>query len=220
MNPNMKAIIFDVYGTLFDVYSITSKCEELYPGNGEKMSTLWRKKQLEYAFLCQLMDKYRSFLSITRSSLKYALNELQLLYNEESEKILLEAYKQLSPFPEVESVLQQLQNKKKLVVFSNGSHDMLEPLVKTSTLSPYIDDIISIDDVKQYKPTPASYLHALRTLGYEKEEILFVSSNGWDIIGATNFGFKTAWVNRKNLPLDELDTLPHFMFRDLSGMLK
>ncbi len=208
MSSTIKALAFDAYGTLFDVYSVKQKCDELYSGKGDEISVLWRQKQLEYSFLRTLMGTYDSFLNITKDSLTYTLKHLQLEYTIENEQALIEAYKQLSHYSEVENVLEQLKNKK-LAVFSNGSRDMLEPLMQNSSLVDLFDDIISVDDIKQYKPTPASYNHALKTLGVEREEVLFVSSNCWDIVGARNFGFKTAWINRRNLPLEELDLSPH-----------
>lgn len=219
MSYSIKALVFDVYGTLFDVYSVKEKCNELFHGKGEEISILWRQKQLEYSFLRQLMGQYEPFINITKDSLKYAVNKLNLEYNEEKENALLEAYKNLSYYPEVETVLNQMKPKK-LAVFSNGSRDMLEPLIQNSGLSPLFDEIISVDDIKQYKPTPASYSYGLKILGLQREEVLFMSSNGWDISGAKNFGFKTAWINRNNLPVEELNLKPHAIYSDLNGILE
>ncbi|TWI59025.1 haloacid dehalogenase type II [Halalkalibacter nanhaiisediminis] len=219
MTASVKAFVFDVYGTLFDVYSVKEKADELYNGKGYEISMLWRQKQLEYSFLRQLMGKYDTFSNITRDSLRYTLYYLNIQSDSEKEQLLIDAYKHLSLFPEVKDVLTQLKHKK-LAVFSNGSRDMLDPLIEYSSLRQLFDKIISVDDIKQYKPTPASYGHALHTLGLEREEILFMSSNGWDISGARNFGFKTAWINRKKLPLEELDVNPHHIYSDLSHILE
>lgn len=216
---SIKALVFDVYGTLFDVYSVKEKCDELFDGQGEEISILWRQKQLEYSFLRQLMGQYEPFIDITRDSLKYAVNKLNLEYNQEKELVLLEEYKNLSHYPEVETVLKEMKPKK-LAVFSNGSRNMLEPLIQNSGLSSLFDEIISVDDIKQYKPTPASYSYCLKVLGLEREEILFMSSNGWDITGAKNFGFKTAWINRNKLPIEELNQKPHAIYTDLNGILE
>jgi len=219
MNKEIKALVFDVYGTLFDVYSVKEKCEELYNGKGEEISILWRQKQLEYSFLRQLMGQYEPFSKVTMDALKYALKKFNLKYNYENGKILMEAYKGLSCYPEVENVLEQMKHKT-LAVFSNGSRDMLEPLIQSSGLSHLFDETISVDDIKQYKPTPASYTHALNTLGLERKEVLFMSSNGWDISGAKNFGFKTAWINRSNAPVEELNQTPDCIYQDLNGILE
>jgi 2-haloacid dehalogenase len=219
MNSSIKALVFDVYGTLFDVYSVKEKCDALFHGKGEEISFLWRQKQLEYSFLRQLMGQYKPFINITKDSLKYAVNKLNLEYNQEIEYALIEAYKNLSYYLEVETVLKQMKPKK-LAVFSNGSRDMLEPLIQNSGLSILFEEIISVDDIKQYKPTPASYSYALNILELEREEVLFMSSNGWDISGAKNFGFKTAWINRNNLPVEELNLKPHAIYTDLNGILE
>jgi 2-haloacid dehalogenase len=165
------------------------------------------------------MGQYEPFINITKDSLKYAVNKLDLEYNKEKEYALIEEYKNLSYYPEVENVLKQMQHKK-LAVFSNGSRDMLEPLIQNSGLSILFEKIISVDDIKQYKPTPASYSYALNILGLEREDVLFMSSNGWDISGAKNFGFKTAWINRSNLPVEELNLKPHAIYTDLKGILE
>lgn len=219
MNSSIKALVFDVYGTLFDVYSVKERCDELFSGKGKELSILWRQKQLEYSFLRQLMGQYEPFIDITKDSLKYATKKLNLEYNNEIERLLIEAYKNLTFYPEVVDVLKQMKHKK-LAVFSNGSRDMLEPLILNSGLSSYFDQIISVDDIKQYKPTPASYSYALNSLGLKREEVLFMSSNGWDISGAKNFGFKTAWINRGNLPIEELNQTPNSIYHDLNGILE
>lgn len=219
MKNSIKAFIFDVYGTLFDVHSLKKVCNDLYPEKGDEISQSWRAKQIEYFFLRQLMGNYEPFLKITHDALKYAIKEHHEELDEQNEKQLLEAYLQLSPYPEVQSVLKQLGHKQ-LVVFSNGSHDMLDPLIQNSGLSNFFDYTISIDEVKQYKPTLASYRHALDTLGVKREEVLFMSSNGWDISGAKNFGFHTAWINRNNLPTEELNLVPDSIYSDLTGILE
>jgi 2-haloacid dehalogenase len=219
MNSSIKALIFDVYGTLFDVYSVKEKCDEFYPNKGKDISLSWRKKQLEYSFLRQLMGKYDTFSNITKDALRYALKEQNEELDNEKEKVLMEEYLHLSHYSEVENVLKQFHDKT-LAVFSNGSHDMLNPLIQNSGLSYLFDEIISIDDIKQYKPTPASYTLALDILGVKREEVLFMSSNGWDISGAKNFGFNTAWINRNKLPVEELQLEPDKIYSDLNGILE
>ncbi|WP_053217836.1 haloacid dehalogenase type II [Virgibacillus senegalensis] len=214
-----KALVFDVYGTLFDVHSVEEKCQELFEGKGKEISKLWRQKQLEYAFLRQLMGQYASFKTITTDSLRYALKTLNLSFQEVHMQQLLDAYEKLSYYPEVPEVLQQMKHKK-LAVFSNGSRDMLEPLIHHSGLAPLFHEIISVDDIKQYKPSPASYNHVLNVLGVEREEVLFMSSNGWDISGAKSFGFQTAWINRSQSPVEELNQKPHHIYEDLNGIVE
>ncbi len=219
MNESIKAFVFDVYGTLFDVTAIKKECEELYPGYGEKISQTWRSKQVEYFMLRQLMGNYATLYSITHDALTYALNESDLQASEQNKQHLLEAYLQLPLYSESKEVLTQLKDKN-LVVFSNGSHDMLDPLVKHAGLKELFNQVLSIDDIKQFKPTPASYQYALEKLGLESREVLFMSSNGWDVSGAKSFGFQTAWINRKGLPIEDLDLEPDYVFEDLNGLLR
>ena len=219
MGSSIKALVFDVYGTLFDVNSVKEKCDELYKGHGEEISVSWRQKQLEYFFLRQLMGQYEPFSKITLDALKYTLQKLNLEFSEEEGQVLMEAYTQLEVYPEVERVLNGMKAKK-LAVFSNGSRDMLEPLIRNSGLTSLFDEVISVDDIKQYKPTTASYAYALKTLGVRREEVLFMSSNGWDISGAKNFGFQTAWINRAELPVEELGMAPDGIYKDLNGILE
>ncbi|MBD8014933.1 haloacid dehalogenase type II [Microbacterium sp. APC 3898] len=219
MKSSIQALIFDVYGTLFDVYSVKEKCRDLYGDKGEEISIVWRQKQLQYSFLRQLMGQYEPFSKITRDALDYTLTKLELPYDEEKVETLLEAYRNLEAHPESAEILEQMRDKK-IAVFSNGSRDMLEPLIKNSVLSELIDEIISVDDIKQYKPTPASYSYALKVLGVERHEVLFMSSNEWDIAGAKSFGFQTAWINRDGMPLDKLGMEPDSIYRDLTGILE
>lgn len=219
MKSQIKAFVFDVYGTLFDVTAVKDECEKLYPGYGETISQTWRTKQVEYFMLRQLMGNYATLSSITHQALKYALKENELKSNEQNEQHLLEAYLHLPLYAEVENVLTELKDQK-LVVFSNGSHDMLDPLIENAGLENLFSEVLSIDEIQQFKPTPASYQYAVEKLDLENHEVLFMSSNGWDISGAKNFGFQTAWINRKNLPIEELELEPDYIFSDLNGLLK
>lgn len=219
MKSQIKAFVFDVYGTLFDVTAVKDECEKLYPGYGETISQTWRAKQVEYFMLRQLMGNYATLSSITHQALKYALKENELKSNEQNEQHLLEAYLHLPLYAEVENVLTQLKDQK-LVVFSNGSHDMLDPLIENAGVENLFSEVLSIDEIQQFKPAPASYQYAVNKLDLENHEVLFMSSNGWDISGAKNFGFQTAWINRKNLPIEELELEPDYIFSDLNGLLK
>ncbi|SFG52863.1 2-haloacid dehalogenase [Halobacillus alkaliphilus] len=213
----IKALVFDAYGTLFDVHSVGKECNEIFPNKGDEISQSWRKKQLEYFFLRQLMERYKPFDEITRDALNYACKENGVELSEENEERLMNAYLKLELFEEVESVLKEL-SEKKLVVFSNGSVNMIDPLVEQSSINEYIGEVISADEIKQYKPTPAAYNHALERLDVKREEVLFMSSNPWDITGAKSFGFNTAWINRKELVAEELDIQPDSVYSDLSGI--
>lgn len=215
----VKAFIFDAYGTLFDVHSVVEACNELFPGRGQQISEVWRHKQIEYSFLRQLMGRYRTFYEITRDSLRYACRSLEVDLSEEKEEQLLNEYLHLAHYDEVEEVLQKLQSKT-VAIFSNGSHDMLHPLVENSTLSGLFDAVLSVDEVRQYKPTPMSYTLVLERLHVKREEVLFMSSNTWDITGAKSFGFQTAWINRKGIAEEELGISPDFEYKDLRGILE
>lgn len=215
----IKALVFDAYGTLFDVHSVGKECNEVFPTKGDAISQSWRKKQLEYFFLRQLMQRYKPFDEITKDALNYACKENGAELSKENEKRLMDAYLKLDLFEEVETVLQQL-SQKKLVVFSNGSKNMIDPLVEQSNIRSSIDLVISADEIKQYKPTPAAYNHALEQLELKREEILFMSSNPWDITGAKSFGFHTAWINRKDLVYEELNIQPDTVYSDLSGIME
>ncbi|MCA1011500.1 haloacid dehalogenase type II [Halobacillus halophilus] len=213
----IKALVFDAYGTLFDVHSVGKECNEIFPDKGDDISQSWRKKQLEYFFLRQLVERYKPFDEVTKDALNYACKENGVELSEENEERLMNAYLKLELFEEVESVLKELSDKK-LVVFSNGSVNMIDPLVEQSSINEYIGEVISADEIKQYKPTPAAYNHALERLDVKREEVLFMSSNPWDIIGAKSFGFNTAWINRKELAAEELDIQPDSVYHDLSGI--
>ncbi|WP_020006278.1 haloacid dehalogenase type II [Salinicoccus albus] len=211
--------IFDVYGTLFDVDSVADKCNKYFPEKGEKISKTWREKQLEYANLRQIMGNYEDFYSITKDALHFAVKKYAEELNEEVEKELLENYLYLSPYPEAKAVLNQLGDKN-LAVFSNGSHDMLDPLIKESILADSFSKIISADEVQQFKPALDAYAYVSKILEVKPKDVLFMSSNGWDISGAKNYGFQTAWINRQNLPTEELKLEPDIIYKDLTGILE
>ncbi|MTH53763.1 haloacid dehalogenase type II [Bacillus mangrovi] len=211
-----KIILFDAYGTLFDVYTVKEKCEEFYEGKGESISRLWREKQLEYCFLSQLTQKYEPFDQLTRKGLQAALDQMGENYDTERIDTLFKAYEQLQPFEETETVLKQLSGRK-TAIFSNGTKGMLDPLIRHNGFEELIGSI-SADGIRQYKPAPAAYSYAMEKLGAAKEDILFVSCNQWDIAGAASFGFKTVWINRKEEPLSRLGFKPHKQLNSLEGL--
>ncbi|GGJ59303.1 2-haloacid dehalogenase [Anoxybacillus voinovskiensis] len=213
-----QAYVFDVYGTLFDVYSISEKCTNYFSDKGARISQSWRQKQLEYCFLRQIIGSYIPFHEITKEALQYVCISEQVYTTEEIITDLLQAYLKLSPFAEVKQALEMLQSET-LVVFSNGSLDMLHPLLNHSGLTSYFQHIISVDEIKQYKPSPSAYQHVCNRLNMQPKEILFLSSNTWDVAGASRFGFQTAWINRSNATMDLLDVTPNYIVNDLQELI-
>ncbi|WP_079475963.1 haloacid dehalogenase type II [Marinococcus halophilus] len=210
---------FDVYGTLFNIQSVDATCEKYFPGHGESIGQLWRQKQIQYSFLRQAMGKYVPFSSVTRDALRFSLAAHHLEWTADTEQTLMEAYNHLSLYEESLHVLQKLKDQSStLIVFSNGSRDMLEPLLEQSGLNDYLDHVISVDDIKQFKPSPASYQLILETVGAPRHEVTFLSSNGWDISGAKAFGFTTAWINRSEQPIEELQLPPDYQYTTLAPL--
>ena len=199
----LDALVFDAYGTLFDVHSVMRRCETCWPGKGAALSAAWRAKQLEYTWQRSLMQRYALFSAVTRDALRYSCAALGLRLGEH-EAALMDEYLRLAAFPEVPAALERLPLKR--AILSNGSPDMLEPLVRNSGLR--FDAVLSVDELRVYKPAPQVYELALRRLGVAKEAIGFVSSNCWDAAGAKSFGFTVFWINRANAPVDGLGAAP------------
>jgi 2-haloacid dehalogenase len=218
-DSKFKAFVFDAYGTLFDVHSVIEKCNELFPGKGETISRVWRQKQLEYSFLRQLMGRYTTFLEITGDALRYACKDARAELSQDTEKELIDSYLKLKHYEETEEVLRKLQPYR-TAIFSNGSLNMLTPLINQSPFASLLDDVLSVDEVKQFKPTPMSYQLVLENMEVRREEVLFMSSNTWDIAGAASFGFHTAWINRQGKEMDQLGIKPHYEYEDLRGILE
>ena len=200
---NEKIYVFDAYGTLFDVDHACKEMAIQLDDNWEKLSSIWRQKQLEYSWLHNSMNKYVSFWKITKDSLEYAMNSLSI----NSVKIkneLLDLYFKIGAFEEVEEVLKKIKkNKIKTVILSNGSYDMLNSAVKNSKFDELISEVISVDECKKFKPHRDVYNLVIDKFNINKKNCIFFSSNCWDIHGASNFGFQTVWVNRKK-NIDEL----------------
>ena len=223
----IRAVVFDAYGTLFDVYSIGALAEQLYPGQGAALSVLWRDKQIEYSRLISLSDPdpqgsrhYQSFWDLTRAALRYALARLGLSHSPAHEEALMAQYAELTPFPENLGVLQALrQQGVNTAILSNGSPDMLQSAVRSAGMTGLLDAVLSVDRVRQFKTTPTSYRLVQDQLGIAPAEVLFVSSNAWDVMGATWFGFVTLWVNRQGLPPEAIGPAPHHTGRDLRAVL-
>ncbi|MEO6986098.1 MAG: haloacid dehalogenase type II [Paralcaligenes sp.] len=206
----IKAITFDAYGTLFDVYSVETQAESLFPGHGTQLAGIWRDKQIEYSRLRTLSDHYVDFWQITEDALEFACERLGQALTADARKSLMGAYAELEAFPENVQALEQLKTLGiPLSILSNGTPWMLEQAVAASGLGEFFDHVLSVDTIRRYKTAPEAYQMALDAFGCEASDILFVSSNCWDVIGATWFGYRTIWLNRYDLPLDRLGVTPH-----------
>lgn len=207
-----RAVLFDAYGTLFDVYSVVALAEQLFPGQGQALSGLWRDKQIEYSRLVTSSNDgahYQRFWDLTRAGLRYACLRLQLDLTPSHEAQLMEQYRHLSAFAENHHVLQTLKNKGvPLGILSNGDPAMLQAVVKSAGFEGLLDHIISVDSIRKYKTHPAAYALGEQATGLPARDILFVSSNGWDALAATWYGYQTLWVNRYGLPFETLGVSP------------
>jgi len=221
----IKAVVFDAYGTLFDVYSIQTLAEQFYPGQGAAISVMWRDKQIEYTRLITQSDPHQAlgsqyylpFWELTRLSLEYTLDRLKLDRTGNAAQDLMRQYAHLAPFPENLSVLVSLKKAGFVTaILSNGSPDMLASAVASASMKDLLDHTLSVDAIKLFKTSPESYGLVQKHLPFEKREILFVSSNAWDALGATWFGFTTLWVNRQGLPYETIGPKPTYTGRDLS----
>ena len=224
----IKAVVFDAYGTLFDVYSIQVLADTLYPGHGSDIAVKWRDKQIEYTRLITQSDPhnalgsqyYRPFWELTRLSLEHTLDRLKLDRTSRQVEKLLQQYAHLTPFKENLAVLKKIKSMGlTTAILSNGSMDMLTSAVKSAGMQDVLDHIISVDPIRLFKTSPESYGLVQQTIAVNKDEVLFVSSNSWDALGATWFGFTTHWVNRQGLPFEALSPQPHFSGSDLNSVL-
>ncbi len=219
MHP--KAVLFDAYGTLFDVYSVGMLAEQLFPGQGERLAVLWRDKQIEYTRLVSMSGRYQPFWALTRAGLRFACQRLGLALDAAAEERLMNQYRHLSAFPENLDVLSELQRRGLPAgILSNGDPAMLDVAVKSAGLAPLLQHVLSVDGVQRYKTDPAAYALGPQALGLPARDILFVSSNAWDAIGATWFGYTTLWVNRSGVPLDPLGTEPSHTGSSLRDVLR
>jgi 2-haloacid dehalogenase len=224
----IKAVVFDAYGTLFDVYSIQVLAETFYPGQGADIAIKWRDKQIEYTRLITQSDPhnvfgsqyFRPFWELTRLSLEYTLDRLKLDRQSGQVEKLMQQYAHLTPFAENLAVLQKIKAKGlTTAILSNGSVDMLTSAVKSAAMEDVLDHVISVDPIRLFKTSPESYALVQQTIPVNKDEVLFVSSNAWDVLGATWFGFTTHWVNRQGLPFEALTPGPHYSGPDLKSVL-
>ncbi len=225
----IKAVVFDAYGTLFDVYSIQALAEELYPSHGADIAVKWRDKQIEYTRLITQSDPhnasgskyYQPFWELTRLSLEYTLDRLHLDRSSDQVKKLMEQYAHLTPFSENLAVLRKINDMGLVTaILSNGSPEMLFSAVKSAGMESVLKHIISVDPIRLYKTSPESYGLIQKFIPINKQEVLFVSSNAWDALGATWFGFKTLWINRQNLPYEALGPRPNYAGTDLTKVIE
>jgi len=191
----IKAVVFDAYGTLYDIQSVADITEDAFPGYGEIITQVWRIKQLEYTWLRSLMRRYRDFSVVTRDSLAYTLRVLGLAYESDAVERVIEKYLHLDLYPDATDALAALKPRK-LAILSNGSPDMLNALVRNSRLDRLLDATISVDAKTIFKPSPEAYELIGEVLGTAPDEVLFVSSNPWDVAGAKSFGLNVAWIER------------------------
>ena len=213
-----KAIVFDAYGTLFDVNSAAEKCKDKIGSKWETFANFWRTTQLEYTWLRSLMKRHKDFWDITEDSLDKSMKVFNINKNMKNE--LLGLYKILSPYPEVKGVLEDLKKKNfKLAILSNGTVDLLNELVENNKLNNLFDDLFSIEEVKIYKPDSRVYELPIKKYKIKSDEITFLSANTWDVSGGGNFGYNSIWVNRHNSVFDILDFQPKNEINNLTQLL-
>jgi 2-haloacid dehalogenase len=217
----IKGIVFDLYGTLFDVHSVAGGCDEAFPGRGREISVLWRQKQLEYTWLRSLMNRYVDFEQATEDALRYTCRHLALDLDDRTHRALCDAYLQLAPFSEVPDALRELRRRGlKLAILSNGSPRSIDAVVSHAGLHGEFGHLLSVEPVQVYKPDNRVYELAVRALGLDRSAILFVSSNAWDATGARYFGFPTCWINRVGNTFEEMGQKPDWEVTSLQAVVK
>jgi 2-haloacid dehalogenase len=217
----LQAIIFDAYGTLFDVYSIGALAERLFPGKGTAVAELWRDKQIEYTRLRTLSNTYKPFWEVTQDALVFTCRKLGLDLTLDAQTRIMGQYAKLEAFSENLAVLKSLKTKGlKLAILSNGNPEMLNAAVQAAGMSDLFTQVLSVHTVKKFKTAPEAYQLGPDTLGVPAKDTLFVSSNCWDVCGAAWFGYRTFWVNRSNAPLEELGITPHAQGQSLEDLAR
>jgi 2-haloacid dehalogenase len=222
-----KLVAFDAYGTLFDVYSMGELAEQLFPGNGAALALMWRDRQIEYTRLVTMSDPdaegsrhYLPFWELTLRSLRYCCKRLQLPLSADCEQQLMAQYAKLCGFSDSLEVLRSIKSKGlSTAILSNGSREMLSTVVAANGLTPYLDQVVSVEDVRLFKTAPQAYTLLLKNFPFAKQEILFVSSNAWDALAAKWFGFDVFWVNRLGHPFEEIGESPDYEGKSLSEVL-
>jgi 2-haloacid dehalogenase len=218
MKLGIQAIVFDAYGTLFNVHSVVALCDRKFPGRGVELSALWRAKQLEYSWLRSLSGRYEDFWMVTESALSFACRSLNLACPPQTREELMESYLRLEVFADVKPALAKL-SRFKVAILSNGTPRMLLAAVESAGLDGVFTRLISADEVKIYKTSPRVYGLVSQDLGVPDTTVAFASSNFWDVAGAKSFGFWTCWVNRGKLPEEELGVMPDVTVATLEGLV-
>jgi len=218
-----SAVLFDAYGTLFDVYSVGAQAEHLYPGQGAALAQIWRDKQIEYSRLVTTSNggaHYRPFWDLTRAALRYAAARLNVPLATAQEDALMDRYRHLSAFADTRPVLQALRARNVVTgILSNGDRGMLDAAVDSAGLNGLLDHVLSVDAIRLYKTHPDAYRLGVEATGCAAGDIAFVSCNGWDALGATWYGFRTLWINRQGLPFETLGAQPERIAAGLAGVL-
>jgi 2-haloacid dehalogenase len=223
-----KLVAFDAYGTLFDVYSMGQLAEEIFPGHGQALVLMWRDRQIEYTRLVTMSDPnpngskyYLSFWQLTIRSLHYVCKRMDLELSKANEQRLMDQYAKLTSFEDSLKVLKTIKEKNiATAILSNGSKDMLAIVVESNGLKPYLNKVITVEDVRLFKTAPQAYELLLKAFPVQKEEILFVSSNAWDALAAKWYGFDVFWVNRLRHPYEEIGEKPDYEGNALSQVLE
>lgn len=213
-----RAMVFDAYGTLFDVHSVATTCERLFSGQGARLSQLWRTKQLEYTWLRNAMQRHADFNVVTQDALRVACETLALPYSQAALDELNAAYRSLLPFADANDALDVLGKNRQLAILSNGAPDMLNAVVQHAGFQSRFDAVLSVEEVGVFKPDPRVYQLAVDRLNLAKSDIGFVSSNGWDAAGAKAFGFTVFWINRANAPVEALGASPDYVVSSLANV--
>ncbi|MEN3276968.1 MAG: 2-haloacid dehalogenase [Massilia sp.] len=216
---DIRAVVFDLYGTLYDVHSVVRLCDDIYPGQGDALARLWRQKQLEYTWLRSLMGLYVNFEMVTGDALRFGCAQLRLPLDAATQQRLSEAYLRLSPFPDTLDALKRLRSAGlPLGILSNGSRYSIGQVVGNAGMHWAFDQLISVEEVQVFKPDKRVYRLAEQRMGCKREEILFISSNAWDASGAAHFGFPVCWIDRQGAVFDELGVRPTHTVPDLGAM--
>jgi 2-haloacid dehalogenase len=217
--PDLKVLLFDAYGTLFDVDSLIAGCDQVFPGRGLEVCRLWRAKQLEYTQLLNMMGRFEDFWQVTSKALVFSCRSLNLECPPEVRDRLLESYFQVDAFSDVAPALEVLSRHYPLAILSNGTPKMLKVAVEHNGLQGFLTQIISASEVNSYKPNLQLYRWACQKLGHGPDGVGVVSANAWDVTGARAFGFWTTWVNRRGAPWEDLGFTPDVTVSSLVDLL-
>ena len=221
MAREISALVFDAYGTLFDVHSVTRVAETRFPGRGAAISAAWRAKQLEYTWQRSMMGRYEDFSRVTVSALEWTFEHLKLEPGDSDRRALVDEYRRLATFPEVPAALEALALRRPLAILSNGHPDMLNAVVDHNGLRErFRGGVLSVHPARVFKPAPDGYRIAEEGLGVPRTVVGFVSSNGWDAAGAKAFGFQVFWVNRAKAPVERLGVRPDETIADLTQLVE